>query len=149
MKEIPIHCDYHPGNLKFRGEIGVGIFDFDWSKVDYRLFDVALALVYFTSIWDDQAAGLRPDKFTLFLSAYNKACLRFSHINPLSKQERGHLIPMLSIANLYVLNWDLVDFYDTPNQNDDEYYSYINHNIGLVHWIALHADKLKRWVIKS
>jgi hypothetical protein len=56
---------------------------------------------------------------------------------------------MLSIANLYVLNWDLVDFYDTPNQNDDEYYSYINHNIGLVRWIALHEDKLKRWVNKS
>lgn len=108
-----------------------------------------LPLVYFTSTWDDQAAGLRPDKFTLFLSAYNKACLRFRHINPLSKQERGHLIPMLSIANLYVLNWDLVDFYDTPNQNDDEYYSYINHNIGLVHWIALHVDKLKRWANKS
>ena len=149
MKEIPIHCDYHPGNLKFCGEKGVGIFDFDWSKVDYRLFDVTLALVYFTSIWDDQAAGLRPDKFTLFLGAYNKACLRFSHINPLSKQERRHLIPMLSIANLYVLNWDLVDFYDTPNQDDDEYYSYINHNIGLVHWIALHADELKQWVNKS
>ena len=28
------------------------------------LFDVGLGLVYFTSIWDDQAAGLRPDKFT-------------------------------------------------------------------------------------
>jgi len=48
-----------------------------------------------------------------------------------------------------VFNWDLVDFYDTPNQNDDEYYSYINHNIGLVHWITLHVDKLKRWVNKS
>jgi len=117
--------------------------------VDYRLFDVALALVYFTSIWDDQAAGLRPDKFTLFLSAYNEACHRFNHINPLSKQERRYLIPMLSIANLYVLNWDFVDFYDTQNQNDDEYYSYINHNIGLVHWIARHVDKLEQWVNKS
>ena len=135
--------------MKFRGEKGVGIFDFDWSKVDYRLFDVALALVYFTSIWDDQAAGLRLDKFTLFIDAYNKACLRFSHINPLTKQERRHLIPMLSIANLYVLNWDLVDFYDTPNQNDDEYYSYINHNIGLMRWIPLHVEKLKRWINKS
>jgi hypothetical protein len=117
--------------------------------VDYRLFDVALALVYFTSVWDDQATELRPDKFTLFLSAYNKACLRLSRINPLSKQERSHLIPMLSIANLYVLNWDLVDFYDTPNQDDDEYYSYIHHNISLVRWIARHIDKLKGWVNKS
>jgi homoserine kinase type II len=149
MKELPIHCDYHPGNLKYRDESGVGLFDFDWSKVDYRLFDVALALVYFTSIWDDQAAGLRPDKFTLFLSAYNEACHRFSHINPLSKQERRYLVSMLSIANLYVLNWDLVDFYDTPDQDDDEYYSYIGHNIGLLHWIALHEDELELFVNKS
>ncbi len=53
---------------------------------------------------------------------------------------------MLSIANLYVLNWDLVDFYDTPQPDDDEYYSYIGHNIGLVHWIMHHADELELWV---
>lgn len=149
MKKIPIHCDYHPGNLKFRDEKGIGIFDFDWSKIDYRLFDVALGLVYFTSIWNEQAAGLRPDKFVLFLSTYNEACQRFAHIGPLTKQERKYLVPMLSIANLYVLNWDLVDFYGTPNQNDDEYCSYINHNIGLMHWLAHHENELERWVNKS
>ena len=149
MKIIPIHCDYHPGNLKFRDEKGVGIFDFDWSKIDYRLFDVALGLVYFTSIWNEQAAGLRPDKFALFLSTYNEACNRFAQIDPLTNQERKYLVPMLSIANLYVLNWDLVDFYETPDQNDDEYYSYINHNIGLVHWLAHHEDELEVWVKKS
>ena len=143
MKEIPIHCDYHPGNLKFRDEKGVGIFDFDWSKVDYRLFDVALALVYFTSIWDDQAAGLRPDKFTLFLSTYNDACHGSDRIAPLTKQEQGALIPMLTIANLYVLNWDLVDFYHTTAADDDAYYKFISHNIGLMHWIETHKEMLE------
>jgi homoserine kinase type II len=145
MKELPIHCDYHPGNLKYRNERVVGLFDFDWSKVDYRLFDVALGLVYFTSIWDDHAAVLRKAEFTLFLSSYNEACHRFTHITPLTKPEQRYLVPMLSIANLYVLNWDLVDFYDTPEQDDDEYYTYINHNIGLMHWIAHHEDELGRW----
>jgi len=146
MPKIPIHCDYHPGNLKFRDEKCVGIFDFDWSKIDYRLFDVALALVYFTSIWDEQAAELRPDKFTLFLNSYNKACQKFSHINPLARQEQRYLVPMLSIANLYVLNWDLVDFYNTPEPDDDEYYMYMDHNIGLMHWIAYHKDELELWL---
>ncbi|MBW1838275.1 MAG: phosphotransferase [Deltaproteobacteria bacterium] len=149
MLEIPIHCDYHPGNLKYRDEKCVGIFDFDWSKIDYRLFDVALGLVYFTSIWDDRAAGLRPDKFTLFLSVYNEACHRLTHINPLTKQEQRYLVPMLSIANLYVLNWDLVDFYNTPEPDDDEYYMFIDHNIGLMHWIAIHEDELELWVKNS
>jgi homoserine kinase type II len=146
MQKIPIHSDYHPGNLKFRDEKGVGIFDFDWSKIDYRLFDVALGLVYFTSIWDDQEAGLRPDKFTLFTRSYNEACHRLFHINPLTRQEQRYLVPMLSIANLYVLNWDLVDFYGTLEPDDDEYYRYMDHNIGLMHWIAVNREELELWV---
>ena len=146
---IPIHCDYHPGNLKFEDEKVIGIFDFDWSKIDYRLFDVALGLVYFTSHWNDQTAGLRPDKFSIFLSSYKQACRRLAHISPLTDQEQKFLVPMLSIANLYVLNWELVDFYDTPEPDDDEYYVFIDHNIGLIEWITSNEDKLKRWTEKS
>ena len=143
MMELPVHCDYHPGNLKYRDEKGIGIFDFDWSKIDYRLFDVALGLVYFTSIWGDHAAGLRLDKFSLFLNAYNDACRQLSHIDPLTKQEQRNLVPMLSIANLYVLNWSLVDFYGTAEPDDDAYYGFLNHNIGLMHWITLHNEALE------
>ena len=142
MKELPIHCDYHPGNLKYRNERCVGIFDFDWAKIDYRLFDVALGLVYFTSIWDKRVAGLRRDKFALFLNAYNEACRRLTRIDPLTVQELENLVPMLSLANLFVLNWDLVDFYGTPDPDDEEYYRYIDHNIGLMHWIEAHGPEI-------
>ncbi len=149
MMELPIHCDYHPGNLKYRNETGVGIFDFDWSKIDFRLFDLALGLVYFTSIWDDHAAGLRPDKFTLFLNTYNDACHQSDRIEALTKQEQSALVPMLAIANLYVLNWGLVDFYNTTEADDDAYYGYIHHNIGLMHWLTLHKEMLERLIRKS
>ncbi|MBW1866470.1 MAG: phosphotransferase [Deltaproteobacteria bacterium] len=139
MLEVPVHCDYHPGNLKYKNEKGVGIFDFDWSKIDYRVFDVALALVYFTSEWNQSAAGsLRMDKFALFLQSYNKQCTRLDGIEPLTQKEREGLIPMLATGNLYVLNWDLMDFYGTENVDDDEYYTYIEHNILLMHWIETH-----------
>jgi homoserine kinase type II len=65
-------CDDHPENLKFSDDKGVGIFDFDWSKIDYRLFDVARSRVYFTSLWNDQAVGLRPDKFSFCRAPANK-----------------------------------------------------------------------------
>src|SRR3972149_6586085 len=42
--EVFIHCDYHPGNLKFEGPEITGLVDFDWSKIDMRAFDVGLAL---------------------------------------------------------------------------------------------------------
>ena len=89
MPEIPIHCDYYPGNLKFSNDKGVGIFDFDWSKIDYRLFDVTLGRVYFISLWNDQAVGLRPDKLSLFLSTYKQTCHRLEHISPLTEQEHN------------------------------------------------------------
>jgi len=144
MPEIPIHCDYHPGNLKFSDEKCVGLFDFDWSKIDYRLFDVALGLVYFTSFWNSPSAGLRADKFSLFLSTYNQTCHRSARIGPLTDREGRYLVPMLSIANLYVLNWGLGKFYDTTGSNDDEHYTFINHNIGLNHWIAHNQAELER-----
>jgi hypothetical protein len=59
------------------------------------------------------------------------------------------LVPILSIADLYVLNWDLVDFYDTPEPDDDEYYAYIDHNIGLMHWIKRHEEALDHLIPES
>jgi homoserine kinase type II len=149
MPELPIHCDYHPGNLKFAGQQVVGLFDFDWSKVDYRLFDVALALVYFASCWEDHQPGLRSDTYTLFLGAYNRACRHLVHITPMTDQEKRYLVPMLSIANLFVLNWTLVDFYDTPEPHDEAHPEFINHSIGLLKWIESNGDKLELWTENS
>ncbi len=75
MLQIPVHCDYHQGNLKYEGHRVIGVFDFDWSKIDLRLFDIALALVYFCACWDGPCAGsLMLDKFELFLKTYNDRC---------------------------------------------------------------------------
>ena len=54
---IPVHCDYHPGNLKWVAEQAVALFDFDWSKIDYRTFDVGLAIAYFCTSWDGDDSG--------------------------------------------------------------------------------------------
>lgn len=149
MLEVPVHCDYHPGNLKYKNEKGVGIFDFDWSKIDYRVFDVALGLVYFTSEWNGAAAGsLRMDKFALFLKSYNEQCTRLDGIEPLTQKEQENLLPMLAVGNLYVLNWDLMDFYETENLDDDEYYTYIEHNILLMHWIEAHFADISQVIQK-
>ncbi len=149
MLQVPVHCDYHPGNLKYKNETGVGLFDFDWAKIDYRVFDVALALVYFTSEWNGSAAGsLRMDKFALFLKSYNAQCALLDGIEPLTQKEQENLIPMLAAGNLYVLNWDLMDFYETENADDDEYYTYIEHNIFLMKWTEDHAADIRRIIQK-
>jgi len=149
MLELPVHCDYHPGNLKYKNEKCVGIFDFDWSKIDYRLFDVALALVYFTSAWSGPAPGsLELDKFSLFLKSYNEHCARLGGIVPLSQKEQENLPRMLAAGNLFVLNWDLMDFYQTKNPDDDEYCNYFEHNILLMQWIEAHIDDILQAIQK-
>jgi homoserine kinase type II len=141
MPCFPIHCDYHQGNLKYQGSRVTGIFDFDWSKIDLRLFDLALALVYFCTCWDGPAAGsLMLDKFELFLRIYNDRCASKSSPVSLTKLEKTFLPSMLAAANLFVLHWTIFDFYRIDNPDTDEYLVYLNHYLKLMNWIEAQKD---------
>jgi homoserine kinase type II len=143
MPQIPVHCDYHQGNLKYEGSQVIGVFDFDWSKIDLRIFDLALSLVYFCACWDGPAAGsLMLDKFELFLGAYNKRCTKPAGPGFLSGLEKAYLPVVLAAANLYVLHWALVDFYSIENPDDDEYMVYLNHYLKLMDWIEAQKDRI-------
>ena len=136
LSRCPIHCDYHQGNLKYQGSRVTGIFDFDWSKIDLRLFDLALALVYFCACWDGLEAGsLMLDKFELFLRAYNDRCASKVSPGSLTKLEKTFLPAMLAAANLFVLHWTIVDFYRIENPDTDEYLVYLNHHLKLINWL--------------
>lgn len=143
LLKIPIHCDYHPGNLKFENGKGVGLFDFDWSKIDYRVFDVALALFYFTAQWRGDGAGcLQLSPFRLFLHSYQETCTHLDNVGPMTTSELQTLIPMLAYANLYVLNWSVVDFSAKAHAGDDEYYVFIRHGIRVMGWIEANKKAL-------
>jgi homoserine kinase type II len=145
MPQIPVHCDYHQGNLKYEGSRVIGVFDFDWSKIDLRLFDLALAIVYFCACWDGAAAGsLMLDKLKLFLQTYNQGCTKSARPGSLSTLEKAYLPAMLAAANLYVLHWTLADFYSIENPDEDEYLVYLNHGLKLMDWIEAHKDRLAR-----
>ncbi|NSW57925.1 MAG: phosphotransferase [Armatimonadetes bacterium] len=44
-----IHGDYHPANLRFRGDEVCGLFDFDWVARAPRAVDVADGIIFFCS----------------------------------------------------------------------------------------------------
>ena len=143
MPQIPVHCDYHQGNLKYEGSRVIGVFDFDWSKIDLRLFDLALALVYFCACWDGPAAGsLILDKFELFLRTYNDRCASKASPGSLTGLEKAFLPSMLAAANLFVLHWTIVDFYSIENPDEDEYMVYLNHGLKLMDWIEAQKDRI-------
>jgi homoserine kinase type II len=143
LPQCPTFCDYHPGNLKWRDGHGVGLFDFDWTKLDYRLFDIAIGIVYFCTSWEDTDDGeLRLDKAEIFLKAYQDEASRADAPGPVTDGELAALPRMLAIAALYVVSWDIVAYYIDRDPNDDEYLFFLEHNVAFVDFIEAHLDEL-------
>lgn len=148
MVDNPVHADAHPGNFKYKDGQAVGIFDFDWAKIDLRLFDVCEALTYFCSAWDDLPDGstdgtLRLDKCAIFLKAYQKTLKELGGLSPLNDTEKEYFPTMIAAANMYVINWDLTAYYADPdNLNVYEYKTYLQHNVRLMNWIEEHKKDL-------
>jgi homoserine kinase type II len=143
LPRCPTFNDYHPGNLKWYDDHGVGLFDFDWTKLDYRVFDIAIGIVYFCTSWEDKDDGeLRLDKAEIFLRAYQDEASRADAPGPVTDGELDVLPRMLAIAALYVVSWDIVAYYIDRDPNDDEYLFFLEHNVAFVDFIEDHLDDL-------
>jgi homoserine kinase type II len=145
MPLCPIHCDFHPGNLKYENNRVVGIFDFDWSKIDLRLFDVCMAVAYFCCSWDEKNDGdLRLEKAALFLNAYQDQLHQTDAMKPLNAVEIKHLPGMLTAANLCIINWIVSTFYADDGLNDYEYLAYLKHSVRLLYSIEKHRNTISQ-----
>ncbi len=149
MPQLAVHCDYHPGNLKYRNGRAVGLFDFDWSKIDIRCFDVALAITYFCTTWEGKEDGdLLPDKMEMFLRSYQSESKGMKGVGPLQEEEISCLPLMIKASNLYVLNWDVDDFY-IKKLNPYEYLIYLQHNVRFMRWLESNPGILTDTIKKA
>ena len=136
MPFCAIHCDFHPGNLKYENNRVVGIFDFDWAKLDLRLFDVCMALDYFCSSWDDRNDGdLDLEKIALFLNTYQDQLHQTDGMKPLVAVEIHNLPGMLTAAGLCIINWIVSTYHEDDDLSDKEYLVYLKHSVRLMHSI--------------
>lgn len=141
--QIVIHCDYHPGNLQFTGEQVSALFDFDWSKIDARCFDVGLAMFYFFVSWDaDQNGRLDIEGAELFLKSYQAAFDDTAGIGPLSALELSCLPAMITAGNLYVFNWALLDIAHKL-VDPVEYLVYLQHAVSTIQWLDVDINQAK------
>jgi len=139
----PVHGDYHPGNLKFSGGRVVGVFDLDWAKIDLRLFDICLALIYNSVYWGGRNDGnMLSDKCALFLKSYQSTLESIGNLPPLNSVEMDNFPTMMGMANFYLLNWEISDYYFDSDRNDYEYLAYLKHNVRQMHWIDSHIKEL-------
>lgn len=136
LPENIIHCDFHPGNLKFQCEEVAGLFDFDWAKVDYRCFDLGLALWYFFARWEgDQDGCLDLELTRHFLVSYQRTLKSIPAARPLTTLECHMLPAMINAGNLYVLNWTIEDFY-YKIVDPQEYLPFLLHSVNSAKWLA-------------
>jgi homoserine kinase type II len=141
LPEVTIHSDFHPGNLVFDGESICGLVDFDWSKVDLRAFDVALATWYFATSWKGPLDGvLRLDDAETFLGAYQRALLTSSAFPALSPDELSLMSHLIAAANLYVLYWSLRDYFGRE-VDAEEYLVYLRHSVNFIRWFDVEANR--------
>jgi homoserine kinase type II len=140
---LPIHGDYHQGNLKYEASRVIGVFDFDWSKIDLRLFDLAQAMVYFCTSWNgDQDGILDLVNAKTFLTLYNAGCESAADLGPLNAMEQAYLPLMLKAANLFILHLVIVYFYMTDDPDSEAYLDVFNHVLKSIEWIETHADRI-------
>ncbi|MDR3205439.1 MAG: phosphotransferase [Deltaproteobacteria bacterium] len=146
MPQTPIHSDLHAGNVKWQGDNCTGIFDFDWSKIDVRLFDICFALIYCCSSWRPETDGiLRIDDCRYFLEGYNNQLKSFEKgLAPLNDTERKYFPLMMGAACQYLINWcTTLYFYEDPEKvNDYEALYYLLHITRLMEWIEIHKADL-------
>ncbi|MGD8447493.1 MAG: phosphotransferase [Desulfobacterales bacterium] len=136
MPRCAIHCDFHPGNLKYENNRVVGIFDFDWAKLDLRLFDVCMAVDYFCSSWDERNDGdLDLEKVALFLNAYQDQLCQTDGMKPLAAAEVHNLPGMLTAAGLCIIDWIVSTYHEDEELTDDEYLVYLKHSVRLMYSI--------------
>ncbi len=142
LPETIIHSDYHPGNLKFTGDTVTGVFDFDWSKRDLRLFDLGLALWYFCTSWQAaQDGALRLDWAETFLRTYQDTLLAratgaaSSPSLALTPDEARYLPVMVRAGNLYVLHWTVLDYF-AKDVDPVAYLVFLDHSLNFARWYA-------------
>jgi homoserine kinase type II len=143
MPQIPIHGDYHQGNLKYEGSRVIGVFDFDWSKIDLRLFDLGQALLYFCTRWEGRQAGsMNLDTYVLFLKSYNENCTSAAGPGPLTVLEKAYLPSMLQAANLFVLQLIIDYFYLDRSPDIEEYLNVFHHRLKTIDWIEAQTRRI-------
>jgi homoserine kinase type II len=142
LPQLAVHGDFHPGNLKFRDGEVVGLFDLDWTKIDTRCFDVALAISYFCTSWQANDDGtLLSAEAQMFLRAYQQESAELKQPGPLDSRELAAFPLLLRASNLYVLNWTITDYYSLTAASD-EYLRYLVHGVRCLQWLETNQEQV-------
>ena len=142
-----IQCDFHPGNLKFdKDGITCGIYDFDWGKIDIRLFEIGLGVVYSFVSWVSENDGeINLSNSRKFIDAYNTRLKEMDGLSPINKYEKKYFFESLQMANIYLFLWCTRLFSVETGYNEYEYLYYLQHQIRCCKWVETHEKEIRQF----
>ncbi|HIZ76331.1 MAG TPA: phosphotransferase [Firmicutes bacterium] len=145
MPVCPLQCDFHPGNVKYdRNGYVTGIYDFDWAKMDIRLFEFGLGMVYFFASWDaDNDGEIYLDRIVNFVNVYNKRLRELGGLAPIGELEKKYFYELLLMGNMYLVRWCSEAYYKDMELNPYEYFYYMRHQVKSIKWMEDNEAKIR------
>lgn len=150
MPVCPLQCDFHPGNVKYDKDLIVtGIYDFDWAKMDIRLFEFGLGMVYFFSSWDAASNGVMDmDGIVEFINTYNEELRKLGGLSPIGELEKKYLYELLIMGNMYLVKWCSEAFYLDMTLPSYEYRYYMQHQVSGLKWLQNNEEAVRALIEK-
>lgn len=148
---VPNQCDPHPANFKFNEDgTSSGIFDFDWAKMDIRLFEVGFSSYYFFEEWSlsekttTRDGEVRMDEVFDFVSAYNDRLKELGGLTPLTELEKKYFYESLIMGVQYLIRWDSeLCFKDPSSCNGFEFLYYMQHLVRSLKWLEKNEEEIR------
>lgn len=146
---VPNQCDPHPANFKFnKDNTASGIFDFDWAKMDIRLFELGFSSYYFFEEWnlgpeEDNDGAIRMNEVADYITTYNNRLKELGRLTPLTDLEKKYFFESLIMGDMYLVRWASELCYKEPDNNSHEFLYYMQHLIRSLKWLEKHETEIR------
>lgn len=111
-----VHFDWHPGNVHFKNNKVVGLFDFDWARWDSRITDLAAAIGQSCYYYGGKRDGMyRKDRIKIGIESYRQTYGQ----SKIGRQKENSLIKIaLKGYMLFLFFWSVNLFVEQPTKEN-------------------------------
>lgn len=143
------HSDYHVSNVKWKQGKCVAVFDFDWSREDYRLSDIGYSIIISIASWNLENDGvIDMDSVSAYLKSYAATTAKLNLMPAFSDAEKEAFPYYVLAGAVYLFNWSTDYFNNWKNLNEFEYGYYLEHLVHTLRFVRSHMQDFYD-VIKS
>lgn len=147
---VPNQSDLHPANFKYNEDGTVsGFFDFDWAKMDIRLFELGFGCSYFFSSWDsDRDGDILVEKVIDFINTYNNHLRKLNGLMPMTELEKKYFFEAMVMGTEYLVRWASEACFKDNTLNPYEYLYYMQHEVRVLQWLENHEEEVRTFSSK-